>query len=307
MIERGWANSMGKAAKKGAVLSMLMVLWVAPLLLADDLSAVEPVRFKGPDGQTLPFTSVEETLDFLRTAEVVSSKRVGKGINNPRKVLLEKDGVRANAVFRDVKVEQFKKIGPVRDLVRDNALFEVAAFELSQALGIDAVPPTVERELFGTQGSLQLWLEGALSETKRVQKNITPPDQRAWALQNQVMLLFDSLIYNDDRNQGNILFDANWRLWMIDHTRGFRRTPYLFSPEAVWFCDSRVWERLQKLDHGTLVAKVGRYLYPKELGAILQRRDLLVSRIQKLIAERGAPLVLFNLDFELAKAQRAGL
>ncbi len=291
----------------GALLTLLALLVAAPVLLADDPGSPEPARFKGPDGQVLPFSTIEQTLEFLRTADVVSSKRVGKGINNPRKVLLEKDGVQAHAVFRDVKVEQFQKIGAVRDLVRDDALFEVAAFELSRILGIDAVPPTVERELFGKTGSLQLWLEGALSENKRVRKEITPPNQRAWGLQNQVMLLFDSLIYNDDRNQGNILFDSNWKLWMIDHTRGFRRTPYLFSPEAVWFCDSRVWEKLQNLDRATLQAKLGRYLYPKELGGILSRRDLLVARINKLVAQRGTQLVFFNLDFELAKAQKAAL
>ena len=36
------------------------------------------------------------------------------------------------------------------------------------------------------------------------------------------MRLFDSLIFNDDRNPGNYLFDADWKLWMIDHSRAFQ-------------------------------------------------------------------------------------
>jgi len=37
-----------------------------------------------------------------------------------------------------------------------------------------------------------------------------------------VVRLFDQLIYNTDRNLGNLLIDKSWRLWMIDHTRAFK-------------------------------------------------------------------------------------
>jgi hypothetical protein len=33
------------------------------------------------------------------------------------------------------------------------------------------------------------------------------------------MRAFDQLIYNTDRNLGNLLIDGDWRIWMIDHTR----------------------------------------------------------------------------------------
>ena len=38
------------------------------------------------------------------------------------------------------------------------------------------------------------------------------------------MRVFDELIANTDRNQGNMLIDKQWKLWLIDHTRGFRTT-----------------------------------------------------------------------------------
>ena len=34
--------------------------------------------------------------------------------------------------------------------------------------------------------------------------------------------LFDQLIYNVDRNLGNLVIDKNWTIWMIDHSRAFR-------------------------------------------------------------------------------------
>ena len=35
------------------------------------------------------------------------------------------------------------------------------------------------------------------------------------------MKLFDQLIANIDRNQGNLLYDADWHLFLIDHSRAF--------------------------------------------------------------------------------------
>ena len=38
----------------------------------------------------------------------------------------------------------------------------------------------------------------------------------------QLVSVFDQLIYNVDRNMGNLLICKNWRVWAIDHTRSFR-------------------------------------------------------------------------------------
>jgi hypothetical protein len=35
------------------------------------------------------------------------------------------------------------------------------------------------------------------------------------------MALFDQLIFNDDRNQGNMLIGKDWKVWLIDHTQDF--------------------------------------------------------------------------------------
>ncbi len=63
------------------------------------------LAWQGPDGESLSFRNNEEMEEFLRTAGIVSQKRIGEGINNPLKVLLEKDGIQMHAVFRDVRVE----------------------------------------------------------------------------------------------------------------------------------------------------------------------------------------------------------
>ena len=36
------------------------------------------------------------------------------------------------------------------------------------------------------------------------------------------MRMFAELVYDTDRNHGNILYDTDWKLWMIDFSRAFR-------------------------------------------------------------------------------------
>ena len=72
------------------------------------------------------------------------------GVTFPTKLLLEKDGVRADAVFRDVDEDRpTPTFGGGRDELyfRDSYIFEPAAYELSRLLGLDNVPPATLRKL----------------------------------------------------------------------------------------------------------------------------------------------------------------
>lgn len=251
----------------------------------------------GPEGQPLPFKNASEAEEFLRTAKVVSVRDVGSGITRPKKVLLEKDGVRMHAIFRKVnedKEEARMATGrKIRDF-RDSYVFEIAAYELATMLGIENVPPAVRRSVNGNAGSLQMWIEAAMSENDRQKKKIKPPDVHAWNRQLQTMRLFDLLIYNWDRHMNNILIDPQWRLWMVDHTRSFRQeldTPYL---DQVILCDRGVWQRLRDLDDKAIRERLGPYLRPGELDALLERRQKIVAYLKEIVASRGEKAVLFS-------------
>ena len=60
-----------------------------------------------------------------------------------------------------------------------------------------------------------------MTEKERSEKGEQPPDAEAWSRQVHVARVFDQLIYNSDRSQGNLLIDRDWRLWMVDHRRAF--------------------------------------------------------------------------------------
>ncbi len=94
--------------------------------------------------------------------------------------------------------------------------------------------------------------------------------------------LFDQLIYNTDRNLGNLLIGKDWRLWAIDHTRAFRKHTTLKSPDYVSRCDREVFQRLKALDQDLLKRELGNYLDNGQIKALLTRRDAIVQLLEGL-------------------------
>ncbi len=253
----------------------------------------------GPDGQPLPFRNDEEILQFLRTAKVVSMKDIGTGITNPQKVLLEKEGIRAHAVYHSVNEDKTHAAmagGGTEMFFRDSFIFQAAAYELSRLLDMGSVPPAVLRTLRGNDGSLQLWVENTINYTKSRKEKLEPPDRIRWSQQIHMMRFFDALIYNTDRNTGNMLMDRNWNLWLIDHTRAFRRQVTLRSQALLIQCDRKLYEKVKTLDESQARQRLKPYLRGYEIDALLERRKKLIEHFDKLIREKGENKVLFAWD-----------
>lgn len=301
-------------SRKSAVLlgALVLVMAVLPAPVWAAIQSAPPVQEQAPaatapkqkrpwldvDGKPLPFQSDEEIKQFLAAAKVVKMEGIERGVNRPRKALLEKDGVRAHAAFRDVAIfnQKIELADGVRFNFRDDAIFECAAYELGRMLGMENIPPTVGRKIQGTKGTLQIWLENTMVEIERIKEKRMPPDPLRWNRHTQNMRVFDALIYNEDRNQGNILIDEDWNMWLIDHTRAFRTHSRLQNPEPIKMCERKLWEGLQALDEGEVKARLKEYLRPFEINGLLKRRVALIEHIKKLIAERGEGAVLFALD-----------
>jgi len=268
---------------------MLAAPGLSPAPLAQQVAASLSAVPSSP-GVAAPFSSSAEALEFLRTAEVVSIEAIPVGVTEPRKVLLELDGVRANAVFRDVEMSKERvrlNDGSFHMRLRDSALFEVAAYRLSVLLGIDNVPPAVLRNIEGAAGSLQLWVEDAMSETHRRKNNLPLLDRDRWLEQMRLMTLFDTLVGNIDRNGGNYLHDASGKMWFIDHTRAFQMFPGDWSPRKIAFCARDLWQRLQALDGAVLKGALGDVLQRGEINQLAHRLDQIVAHIREQIAARG--------------------
>jgi hypothetical protein len=108
------------------------------------------------------------------------------------------------------------------------------------------------------------------------------------------MIVFDNLIVNIDRNEGNMLIDPAGNLILIDHSRTFdgRLHRMLFEKDMTKI-DRPFFEKLKELDRATLEAHVGPWV-DFGAGPILFQRDIIVKKFEKLIAERGEANVIFQ-------------
>jgi hypothetical protein len=259
----------------------------------------QTMRWTDPDGKPLPFRNDEELLEFLRTADVKAEKKLSGGITFPTKLLLEKDGIRADAIFRDVNESRNTPVfggGRGELYFRDSYIYEPAAYYLSQLLGLNNVPPATLRKYKRENGSVQIWVEKAVTD-KAMGRGVKAPDPVEWNKQLQMMNTFDALIYNTDRNSGNLLIAPDWKLWLIDHTRAFRRLNALPDGAHIDQCERGFYQKLKGLDEAAATELLKPYLSTFELEALWKRRRLILDHLDKLIAEKGEHQVLYDFVF----------
>jgi hypothetical protein len=263
--------------------------------------------FLDVEGRPLPFQDHAAIREALLKATVVSREPIGRGVAGAERLVLEHEGVRFRAAFRtvNVKVESEPVSGAKRPKeYRDAAIFEAAAYELSELLGLGRVPPAVARSIDERAGTVQIWMEGTRPEVELLEQGaLSPPDEASWRRQKQVMRVFDSLIANNDRNQGNLLIDADWTIWLIDHTRAFKQSSELFEREKLTSCERGLWSALQALDETVIRESLEPYLESREVASLLRRREKLLDHLQGLIEKQGEEAVLFNLPFSVAAAR----
>lgn len=236
------------------------------------------------------FTTVEEIEDALRTAKIVKVKDLGTGITNPQKFTLDNGKFQFAGVFKtiDERKHGLTKLATSVEMdFKDSWMFEVAAYELDKLLGLNMVPVTVERTYNGKKGSLQLWIENCMTERVRKEKNLSATDTVGWNRQIYKVRVFDNLIYNIDRNLGNLLIDANWKIYMIDHSRCFKSMDLLQHPKDLALFSRALMDGLRKLDEKTLQERCGKYLSNIEIKMMLKRRDQILALCDRLHMQKG--------------------
>ena len=102
------------------------------------------------------------------------------------------------------------------------------------------------------------------------------------------------LIRNFDRNRGNIHWDSDYNLWLIDHTRAFTRDETLPDPQNIRKCSRTLWAALHALDDKEVRETLSPYIGSFESRALLKRRKKVIKMIQNKIDKEGEEKVLFN-------------
>jgi hypothetical protein len=252
------------------------LLWVQP---------VRPVRAQeATQANAAPQLSDNEIEKFLTDARVVRTKNVGKGVTNSLRATLS-DGTITHDAHIQI-VDESRTTGPsargTELNFRDSWMFNVAAYRIDRLIGLKLVPVSVERKHGLKSGAFTWWVDDVImDEGERLKKDIQPPSPQLWNESMQLIRLFDQLIYNVDRNMGNLVITKDWRVWAIDHTRAFRLHRTLAKPANVTRCDRGVLDGLKKLDKQTLQDSVGKYLTNWERDALLSRRDEIVKVLEK--------------------------
>lgn len=239
--------------------------------------------------------------EFLATAAIVGEEHLsGPGaVTNPWKLTMQKDGIKRYALWKNAQ-------GLMNGYL-EGWTYEVAAYRLDKLLGLNMVPPTIERRFKGDKGSCQLWIEDvtSLKELEKEKERVPADGIGAWDRAIYLERAFDNLIANEDRNQGEFLITRDWRVILIDHSRAFRTskkftTSLIFSekskggPQLMKELPRIFVEKIEALDHGMIRAAVGEYLTDKEIRAMLIRKPLVLQEIANLIAREGESNVLYD-------------
>ncbi len=281
---------------------------LVPVGLALALSAAlsgagaDPSPRPAPAGQ---FTAAELAQreaweDFLRTAEVVSSRQLSgsQAVTSPWVLTLRKGDVTHRALWKNPQ----GRLGGYWE----GWTYEVAAYLLDKHLGLGMVPPTVERVFRDEKGSCQFWIDDSMSLRERDEKRIKMPLIKVfgWNRATYLQRLWDNLIANEDRHANQILITPDWRMVLIDHSRSFRTSgrftkTLLYSarspdgPKLMSELPRAVVERVKALDLETVRAVAGKYLSEAEARAVIIRRDLVLQEIDRIIRTNGEDKVLY--------------
>jgi hypothetical protein len=236
---------------------------------------------------------------FLLEGEIVRTRNPPKGVTNTIRATLSRDGYSHDAHIQAIDEHKTSAAmgGGVEIDFRDTYKNNVAAYRLDRLLGLGMVPVSVVRRHENKLAAFTWWVDDVImDEEERVTKKRHTPDAEAWNRQMYVVRAFDQLIFNFDRNLGNLLVDKDWRIWMIDHTRAFKIFKVVANEKELGPRIPRAFlAALRRLDEPTLRPVMKDLLDGAQIQGLLKRRDQVVAHYDKKIAESGEAAVLYDL------------
>jgi uncharacterized repeat protein (TIGR03843 family) len=173
------------------------------------------------------------------------------------------EGAAAQGIYKPLRGER-----PLWDFEPGLHRRELAAYQLSEALGLDLVPPTVIRDGPLGEGSVQ-WFVDADHQQHYFTIHESRPDLHD-ALRR--FAVFDLVANNTDRKSGHVLIDHDDHLWGIDHGLCFASE---FKLRTV------VWEFAGDPIDGDLLAAVARVAESVPLSVAALLADDEVAAVQE--------------------------
>ncbi len=239
-----------------------------------------------------------EREEFLLQAKIGQTETISVGVTAPLRATLSLGDLTHDAHIQRVNDNLRRFRGKKRTYAnfKDCYRFNIAAYRLDRLLGLNMVPVSVERTYKGRKAAVTWWVDDVLmTDAERYEEDIPPPDLAFWTDQKHQTRVFNQLICNEDPNLGNYLITTDWRLWMVDFTRAFRRWQQLQEPQLVRRVDRRLYDGLHGLDPEALERETAPYLTKSERKALLARRDVILEILDERIAARSEAAVICDL------------
>ena len=211
---------------------------------------------------------MESELDLLLRGEMSVVMRMPYSSNATFLVSIASDEKSVQAIYKPMRGER-----PLWDFEPGLHRREVAAYRLSQAMGLNCVPATVLRDGPGGEGSVQLLIDANPDE-----HYFTLFEQRT-ELHDQfrAMCAFDIIINNTDRKSGHVLVDKDAHVWGIDHGLCFASDFKLRT--VIWeFGGEPLSESIKQMIKPLTLSvplEVATLLSEQEIDAIIERAEWL--------------------------------
>ena len=224
----------------------------------------------------VPSPEGDPTVSILLGGEMEIQGRMPWSSNGTFLVTVAAEGRELAAIYKPERGER-----PLWDFPGGLYRREVAAYELSVALGWAVVPETVARENGPLgPGSLQRFVDADFE-----QHYFTLLEEEAHHHALRQMAVFDVLANNADRKGGHCLIDTDGHIWGIDHGLCFHEQNKLRT--VIWdFADEPVDD--EWMDD---VARLGACGLPEALVHLLHdgEADALAKRVRNLLRTRRLP------------------
>lgn len=222
----------------------------------------------GPHGLA---ADVDVALEALQRGRITVEGRLVDASNATLYCGLSYDGLDAACVYKPIRGER-----PLWDFP-DGTLAEreVAAYEVSAAMGWEIVPPTVLRGGPFGEGMVQLWVDGdADVDLGELAASDHPVLRR--------MAVFDAVINNADRKGGHLIPMPDGHVYGVDHGVCFSTDDKLRTLLWQWAGDPLTDDAVDVLSRlrAAMAGRLGERLHE-----LLTRREVArtVGRIEELL------------------------
>ena len=218
----------------------------------------------------------------LETGKVGSVRPLGRGGTRPLLLDLADGQYEMRGLFKYVErtIQTRRSDGTVIEQA-DRFQHEVAAYRLDRMMGLGMVPVTVARTIEGTgEGSVQLWIEGAVEESAAHLEPLPEPSLGRVPLLHERARVFDALIGNADRSPSDCLHQtAEGWLYLIDHSTAFAKDedPGRFLGGADCAIDPVMERALRSLSRREARRQLEPWLDAAQIRALFERRDRLLK------------------------------